>query len=287
MNGMLSDNRLWLRNMYLEDKEKAREYIKDKLEYIRKQRYTCIELKDIKYLCRALKSSEEFPNYVTKHSIFIPGKGTLNRWNPPNRIFLYLSCSLCEDIEDRLAEDFQWNQCELTCINEVRAEPNKNVKISVLKFQINEEYKNMKILNLDVKEDYINKIFDEKYGKLETTFKKIESGGSEEMLKEILSGFSNVKNIFSQQLSETTKEVRDNYFIDSIFTPLDDNSDPQVEYKLFHILAEEVEKLGYDGILYPSTRMKLIGKKGTNLVLFDKDKYCFPNKSEKIKHGVY
>ena len=60
----------------------------------------------------------------------------------------------------------------------------------------------------------------------------------------------------------------------AIFTPLDDDTDNDDElkercYKSFHVFAEWCENKGFAGIRYPSTRMKLIGERGTNIVLFD------------------
>ena len=46
-------------------------------------------------------------------------------------------------------------------------------------------------------------------------------------------------------------------------------------YKSFHLLAEWCEGKGISGIRYPSTRMKLINERGSNLVLFDAD-YPYP-----------
>lgn len=42
-------------------------------------------------------------------------------------------------------------------------------------------------------------------------------------------------------------------------------------YKSFHVFAEWCENKGFVGIRYPSTRMKLINKGGSNIVLFDDD----------------
>ena len=63
---------------------------------------------------------------------------------------------------------------------------------------------------------------------------------------------------------------------DAIFVPLDETEDNDLRekdkcYKAFHILAEFFENKGFAGICYPSTRMKLVGKTGKNLVLFNAD----------------
>jgi hypothetical protein len=63
---------------------------------------------------------------------------------------------------------------------------------------------------------------------------------------------------------------------EAIFVPLDDAEDNDKNekdkcYKAFHVLAEYFESKGFAGITYPSTRMKLIGKSGSNLVLFNAD----------------
>lgn len=60
----------------------------------------------------------------------------------------------------------------------------------------------------------------------------------------------------------------------TIFIPLEKLEDESAElkekaYASFHILAAYFEKRGFVGIIYPSTRMMLKGKTGTNLVLFN------------------
>ena len=61
-----------------------------------------------------------------------------------------------------------------------------------------------------------------------------------------------------------------------IFIPLDKDEDnnPDLKdrcYKSFHVLAEFLEDNNFAGVIYPSTRMMLKGKKGVNVVLFDSE----------------
>jgi len=274
INNSFNENSLWLRNKYLSDSEDAREFIRHRLKSIQKRKKSCISLEEIKYLCRALKENQEHPGYVKNYNTFIPPKGTLNRWNPDNKIFLYLSCSLSEIS----SSGEEWNQCELTCINEIRAD--SNVKISIVEFFINDQFKDMKVLNLDIEEDYLDSNFDEGREKIDEMFDP-----SKNEIEDIRGTLDNMMVGFCKTLEKSVGEVRENFFLENIFRPIDEDGELQIEYKLFHILAEEIEKLGYVGILYPSTRMSLIGKSGLNLVLFDVKKYCVPG--IEIKHGVY
>lgn len=73
---------------------------------------------------------------------------------------------------------------------------------------------------------------------------------------------------------------------DAIFVPLDSSEDidaakKDICYKSFHVLANYFEEKGYAGIAFPSTRMRLKGKHGENLVLFDAN--CSHAKEETMR----
>lgn len=188
----------------------------------------------------------------------------INRWNPPSKRYLYM-----------VAGDGSENDMETAC-EEMRVKPDE--VLTIAKFHYVGDPKDALILDLDYEDITRQEIFDfaEMYEK--------------EQVKEIIS------RIHSEEISITKEEIAHqvklredktiwlaNAFVgklllkeicDAIFVPLDEKEDNDKDekdkcYKSFHILAEYLEKRGYQGISYPSTRMKLIGKKGRNLVLFD------------------
>lgn len=190
----------------------------------------------------------------------------INRWNPPSKRYLYM-----------VAGDGSENDMETAC-EEMRVKPDE--VLTIAKFHYMGDPKDALILDLDYEDVTRQEIFDfaEMYEK--------------EQVKEIIS------RIHSEEISITKEEIAHqvklredktiwlaNAFVgklllkeicDAIFVPLDEKEDNDKDekdkcYKSFHILAEYLEKRGYQGISYPSTRMKLIGKKGRNLVLFDAD----------------
>lgn len=190
----------------------------------------------------------------------------INRWNPPSKRYLYM-----------VAGDGSENDMETAC-EEMRVKPDE--VLTIAKFHYVGDPKDALILDLDYEDITRQEIFDfaEMYEK--------------EQVKEIIS------RIHSEEISITKEEIAHqvklredktiwlaNAFVgklllkeicDAIFVPLDEKEDNDKDekdkcYKSFHILAEYLEKRGYQGISYPSTRMKLIGKKGRNLVLFDAD----------------
>ena len=192
-------------------------------------------------------------------------KNIINRWNPPDKRYLYLAVGDVKSAEE-------------TALAEMRAKENE--EITVGQFRILDYAKGRTIVNLDFelisrteifsrleasKNQAVNEIVSDfiASGRVptgKTVQKKIESKRAET---------ETAVKIFTGQL--LLKEIGD-----VIFVPLDSDEDCEAEkkdrcYKSFHILAKYFEDKGYAGIAFPSTRMKLKGKSGENIVLFDAD----------------
>lgn len=190
----------------------------------------------------------------------------INRWNPPDKRYLYLVAGkgTTEDIE--------------TACEEMRIKSGETVTLA--NFGVCISSKKDKIVDLD----YESTSRDDIFNFVVTNEKEQVNEIIENVVK---SGIQPTDEYIKQQirLQDHKTKLLANAFVgklfikeicDAIFVPLDeaednDNNEKDKCYKSFHILAEYFENRGYAGICYPSTRMKLIGKKGTNLVLFDAD----------------
>lgn len=190
----------------------------------------------------------------------------INRWNPPDKRYLYLVAGkgASEDVE--------------TACEEMRIKLGETV--TVANFEVCLSSQKGKIVDMDYestsREDIFNFVnINEKEQVSEIVEKIVKSG--------IQPSVENIKQQIRFQ-DDRTKRLA-NAFIgkllikeicEAIFVPLDEKEDNDFNeknkcYKSFHILAEYFENRGYAGICYPSTRMKLIGKQGANLVLFNAD----------------
>lgn len=187
----------------------------------------------------------------------------INRWNPPDKRYLYL-----------VAGKGTPNDTETVC-QEMRIKSGEIVTLA--NFGVCDAAKKAMIIDLDYENISRKDIFDfaEKTGKEQVN--KIVSQIAE-------SGMPSTEEYVKQQihLEDSKTKWLANAFVgklllkeicDAIFVPLDENEDNDNNekdkcYKAFHVLAEYFENRGYVGICYPSTRMKLIKKQGSNLVLF-------------------
>lgn len=189
----------------------------------------------------------------------------INRWNPPNKRYLYLASG------DR-------NEVEQTVLAELRAQNGE--EITTAEFTFADSSTHGVIVNLDYERLSKQKIFSNLYHyKDETVFKithAVTQSGKVPTKDAILHEI-NKRNFQTEQAivlfmgQLLLKEI-----CDRIFVPLDSDEDTDSTkkdrcYKSFHILAEYFENKGYAGIAYPSTRMKLNGSTGSNLVIFDAD----------------
>lgn len=190
----------------------------------------------------------------------------INRWNPPDKRYLYLVAGkgTPEDTE--------------TAFQEMRIKPGELVTLA--NFEVCDAAKKAIIIDLDYENILRNDIFD--------FAERTEKEQVNRIVRQIAeSGMSPKEEYVKQQINLEDSKTKwlANAFVgklllkeicDAIFAPLDENEDNDNDekdkcYKAYHILAEYFENRGYGGICYPSTRMKLIKKQGSNLVLFNAD----------------
>ena len=189
----------------------------------------------------------------------------INRWNPPDKRFLYLAVGNADVAQE-------------TVFAEMRAKAGEEITIG--SFALREYAIGGKIVNLNFEGISHEEIFSEP----EKTKKQIVS--------EVIRDFKASKRVPSEaaikreidarhgQTESTVKIFCGRLLLkeigDVIFVPLDSSEDidaakKDICYKSFHVLANYFEEKGYAGIAFPSTRMRLKGKHGENLVLFDAD----------------
>ena len=218
----------------------------------------------LKYLSRGRRGSWNKKEDLAAPSIEIAKKyNIINRWNPPEKRYLYLAGK----------EDYG-NDVETIC-EELRAKTGEIITVASFKFIGDKDFR---ILDLDYETMTRQEIFNfaEAYEKKQV----------KEIISQICSeGYSPTKDEIMKKikLREDKTVWLANAFVgklllkelcDTIFIPIDNNAEYEEKdkcYKSFHILAEYLENRGYKGICYPSTRMKLIGKVGRKIVLFDAD----------------
>jgi len=218
-----------------------------------------------KHLIRGRRKKWYCKNDLCAPSIEVAKENNIiNRWNPPDKRYLYLVAGT------GASEDIQ------TACEEMRIKSMETVTIA--NFKVCATAKKVKIINLDYESTSREDIFNfaetiEKEQVNEVVTKISQNGVSptEEYIKQQI----DLQGSKTQWLATAfvgklfLKEL-----CDAIFVPLDETEDNDTDekdkcYKSFHILAEYFENKGYAGICYPSTRMKLINKQGTNLVLFN------------------
>ena len=199
----------------------------------------------------------------------------INRWNPPDKRFLYLAVGNADVAQE-------------TVLAEMRAKAGEEITIG--SFALREYAIGGKIVNLNFEGISHEEIFSEP----EKTKKQIVS--------EVIRNFKASKRVPSEaaikraidshhgQIESTVKIFCGRLLLkeigDAIFVPLDSSEDidaakKDICYKSFHVLANYFEEKGYAGIAFPSTRMRLKGKHGENLVLFDAN--CSHAKEETMR----
>jgi hypothetical protein len=233
-----------------------------------------INLGNIKYLCRGRKGERHSIEDLLPPSIEVAkAKNIINRWNPPDRRFLYLATTQT-DFPFR----FGFSMNEYVCCKEMRLTAGEEVTLS--QFCISPLSSQKKVINLAYDDISRSDIF----AYVDQYEKKLVN----EIIVNVIENRVPLSNKNVQtQIEQHSKEIRKlagilcgklflKELCDAIFVPLDTNEDRDSKlkdkcYKSFHIMAEYIEQRGIAGIIYPSTRMKLIKEKGTNLVLFNVD----------------
>jgi hypothetical protein len=107
----------------------------------------CKPLGDISCLYRGLKSSSRHPGYVMNLDYFSPRRGSLNRFNPPNKNYIYLGFSRIKSCLKRLPNVNIFNASEYTCLKEIQAIIDVNRKISLQRFVSVGRKKKLKLLD--------------------------------------------------------------------------------------------------------------------------------------------
>ena len=192
-------------------------------------------------------------------------------WKPQGSKYARLSASIDEDTDfnDKLSYN------EKTCCEELRL--TDGATITFANFKASKTAKRKKVLNLDLD-------FDDEFGLLEgfdamkmsllySAFAMLidqETAPSSEIMKETM-------NIALDGIDEAALLSGWLYFLkefcDNVIVPMDDATDFSAEHGdkcrgAYRVLVDFLEEKGISGIVYPSTRMALIGEPGTNLVLF-------------------
>lgn len=217
------------------------------------------ELSEADFYCRMVKTATDDGNR------FIPNNAAaINRWNPPGKIFLYMSYS-----NENNAFDDDLSLCEYICLLECRTSPDTdcsfcyfkpNTKGRILDLSYNDvELSLYRKALADYSHDKVNEIA----GRI---LKECE-GQSEHKMREAAQ-----KELKELSLSDeiiTVNSVKQvlKMICSAIYKKVDENQED--EYRSFHILSDYLMKQGITGIIYPCTRTNKI--KGKNIVLFNKE----------------
>ncbi|MBT9776907.1 hypothetical protein GPL15_10360 [Clostridium sp. MCC353] len=220
--------------------------------------------KKLKFLSRGRRGIWDKKEDLAAPSIEIAKKNNIiNRWNPPDRRYLYLT-----------GKEHNGNDVE-TISEELRAKTGETITVASFKF-IGDN--NFKILDLDyetiTRQEIFNFVEDYEKNQVKEIISKVCTESYVPTKNEIMKQIKLRENKTVWLANTFVGKLLLKELCDAIFVPLDDNLDNEEKdkcYKSFHILAEYLEKRGYKGICYPSTRMRLIGKTGRNIVLFDAD----------------
>lgn len=217
------------------------------------------------------------PNADAKRFIPLPNK-TQNRWNPPGKTYLYLSY----EENDFVEVNSNYTRSQHTCLLEKRASAGK--QYAVCRFKLKDGLRILDLSYNDTSFDALNRIMESAF---ELACHELESDWSPtnpakmKLFVESRAGFD---ELLSKAISEAFRQVNMNEAIcvslgkqylklvcDTVIRPIDDSADKEEQYHSFWQLATVLEAKGIDGIVYPSTRMELIGLVAKNMVLFNLD----------------
>ena len=194
----------------------------------------------------------------------------INRWNPPEKRYSYL------------AEETDGTDPDEVCLEEKRARTGD--EFTLVDFRVRAEARNKKLLNLDYEGVMDSDIEKDVNGALEkivnADIAEINREGQKHSLSELEQAIRSTIGKDEPQLKKLANLYAGRKLLSTlcrvIFVPLDNDEDNDQNlkdkcYKSFHVLAEFLEEQGFAGVIFPSTRMILKGKKGLNVVLFDPD----------------
>ena len=239
---------------------------------------------DLGLLCRGRKNKHDKAEEIFPPTIEVAVKNnTINRWNPPDRRYIYL-------VDGDKEKDI--TSVDRVCLAELRAKDGETY--TLVNFKVQDSANDKKLLRLNYEHIAISDIEQKKDDKLGQIIKDdvdilkqqypFDVTELNERIKSITQGQEEeVKDIVSEYIAQTFFK----YLCEVIFVPLDDDEDNNKVkkdrcYKAFHILALYLEQKGIAGIVYPSTRMKKRKKSGTNIVLFNVDDVIPDEKSLRV-----
>lgn len=234
-----------------------------------------VPLSNFDYLLRGRRKEWQLAKDLMPPSIaFAIANNIINRWNPPEKRYLYLVNGMSTSTDN-----------DMVCLEEMRIK--KDETVTIANFHIVNPACHKKVINLDFDDVTREDIFDfVNVGQKKQTHYLIE----QIYTQKITPTKENIKKQIELQTKETTKlacsfcgKLLLKEICDAIFVPLDSDEDNDANlkdqcYKAFHVLAEYFESKGIAGIVFPSTRMRLLNQTGSNLVLFSADD-AFPDVS--------
>lgn len=252
------------------------------------------QLKDVgnMYRCRSWAVNDDY-------KLMLPDERYVknNRWNPDGIAYLYLSC------DDKFQTfDGVVNMAQKTCFEEIRLVDGsevavcqfkplkKDAKIIDLCYEDTDPSKLSKEFKTPPKEAHqivVNKILkDTMLAKKITKLVQENSWDgfvdkAEPDLKKILKE-TGLDMKIDELVHIRTSTLMLSLIDKSIFEAVDIETDPELKtYIPFREFSQFLIKKGYDGIIYRSTRMNMIGLSGKNLVLFNKMHATYKEKSMK------
>lgn len=187
-----------------------------------------------------------------------------NRWNPREKFYSYLGVNREGNVENLIH----------TCLEEIRCTADS--EYTFCEFELREP--NMKFLDLSMPyyqsenlQNYMDSYLEEGAQEVSNYLTTGETDRNE--IEELVN--VNVQKFRSDLERKLAKEFL-YYIVTEVFIPLDKYEDTEEElktraYASFHKLADWLETK-YDGVIYPSTRMKMMGNKGECCVLFKHEK---------------
>ena len=203
---------------------------------------------------------------------FIPWPNkTNNRWNPPGKIYLYLSPK--EQSVINTPKGITGGQY----INLLECRATKGTQVCFCDFKTKVPGR---ILNLSYNDMplylFRRLLMDEKNQIVDGTVKKMLSDpevfahyDDESYMRERIGKEMEAHPLSRELLTESIAKQYLKIVCNCIYTKVNDYDETEKEriYKSFHILAEYLENKGITGILYPSTRTERM--EGNNIVLFN------------------
>lgn len=241
-------------------------------------KYPKLFLKDYYELGQLTRCRKGF--YTENAELFPPSiefaidNDIVNRWNPPDRRYLYLAHTYNTSKKIK-----GYTENEYTCFMEMRA--SNGTQYTFADFTPKRTSEAHRILNMNYS-GLTARLIDEKYDEmmrrqaeaiaLGLLEKGIQKMPSKDELLPLLSEESDFLAI--GLVGEKILEP----ICNTIFIPIDDDTcatgeEREIAYKSFHILADYLEKKDINGIIYPSTRTKKEGYNTENIVIFSPEDF--------------